>query len=148
MPFRPDLLKALREAKGLSQEQLGDLAGLNSSVIAKSETGRTRPGSETLDKLARALDCTMDYLHGRDLDGVDPPTAAARMAFDVFGRDVTAAQRDRCRPALPHTDAPKTARAWRSFAEMLELVIGPSDARLSRGPRLTVVRERRPKTKA
>ena len=149
MPFRPDRLKALREAKGLSQEQLEKLAGVSHSMIAKSEKGKSLPGSETLDRLALALDATIDYLHGRGLEGVDPPTAAARMAFDVFTRDpgLTDERRERCRSALAHADAPKTARGWRSFAEMLELAVGPPRVDSSGGTRLAVVRERRPKSK-
>jgi len=142
-------LKALREAKGLSQEQLGKLAGLNHSIITKSEKGKSRPASETLDRLAQALDATIDYLHGRSFEDIDPAIAAAHMAFDVFARDpgVTPEQRERCRSALLHPDVPKTARAWHSFAQMLELVIGPPYSDSSGGTRLAVVRERRPKAR-
>jgi transcriptional regulator with XRE-family HTH domain len=128
MPFRPERLKALREAKTLSQEQLSDLAGLSQSVIAKSENGKNRPRSDALDKLAEALDCTIDYLHERGPDYESPAVAAAHMAFDVFKtqQDLTDEQRERCRRALPHADAPRTAQAWRSFAEMIELAIGPT----------------------
>jgi transcriptional regulator with XRE-family HTH domain len=128
VPFRPDRLKGLREAKELSQEQLGRRAGLNHSVIAKSENGKNLPRSDALDKLAQALDCTTDYLLGRGPDYKTSGVAAAQMAFDVFiaQEDVTAEQGETCRRALPHTDAPKTAQAWRSFAEMLGLAVGPA----------------------
>lgn len=128
MPFRPDRLKALREAKGLSQEQLGKQAGLHHSVITKSENGKNAPRSQGLEKLAEALDCTIDYLHGRGKDYQSPTAAAAHMAFDVFvtQQDLTDEQRERCRRASRHVDAPKTAKAWRSFAEMIDLAIGPT----------------------
>jgi transcriptional regulator with XRE-family HTH domain len=128
MPFRPERLKALRDAKALSQEQLSVLAGLSQSVIAKSENGKNLPGSEALDKLAAALDCTIDYLHERGHDYESPAVAAAHMAFDVFvtRQALTDEQYERCRRVLRHADAPKTAQAWLSFAEMVELAIGPA----------------------
>ena len=125
MPFRPDRLKALREAKELSQEQLGELAGLHHSVITKSEKGKNLPRSEALDKLATALDCTMDYLHGRGSQYESPAVAAAHMAFDVFVEQhgLTDEQREQCRRVLVHPDAPKTASKWHSLAEILGLAL-------------------------
>jgi transcriptional regulator with XRE-family HTH domain len=145
MPFRPERLKALREAKTLSQEQLSKLAGLSQSVIAKSEKGKNLPGSEVLDKLAGALDCTIDYLHGRGYENESPTVAATCMAFDVFVTEpaLTDEQREKCRRALRHPDAPKTAQAWRSFAEMIDLVIGPTPSTGSLG----LIGEQRPKSK-
>ena len=129
MPFRPDRLKALREAKNLSQEQLAELAGLSHSLIAKSESGKNSPRSDALDKLSRALDCTIDYLHGRGYEKHLPAVAAAQMAFDVFVTEgVSDEVCEKCRRIITHPDAPKTARAWRSFAEMLGLAIGPTSS--------------------
>ncbi|MGD0792181.1 MAG: helix-turn-helix transcriptional regulator [Terriglobales bacterium] len=145
MPFRPERLKNLREAKALSQDQLSKLAGLSQSVIAKSENGKNLPGSEALDKLARALDCTIDYLHGRGYEYGSPGAAAANMAFDVFvaSQVLTDEQIARCRRALQHPDAPKTAKAWHSFAEMIELAMGPTST-----TSLALVGDRRLKPKS
>jgi transcriptional regulator with XRE-family HTH domain len=131
VPFRPDRLKALREVKGLSQEQLGKLAGLSHSAIAKNESGRTLPGSEVLESLARALDCTIDYLHGLGPEYENPMTAAAQMAFEVAGSSLTVEQRERCRRVLRHPDAPRTTKAWVTFAEMLDHAIGSPTAALA-----------------
>lgn len=146
MPFRPDRLKALREAKGLSQEQLGQKAGLHHSIITKSEKGKNLPRSDALDKLALALDCTMDYLHGRGYDDVSPAVAAREMALDVFvaQEGVTDEQRAMCRRLLQHPDAPRTAQGWRSLLEMMELGRGP----VSPGASLSLVEGRPPTKKA
>jgi len=146
MPFEPDRLRDLREAKGLSQEKLATMAGVSQSIIAKAEKGRSVRG-DVLDKLACALDCTMDYLYGRGGEYDDPSTAAVHMAFDAFARgaNVTDEQRARCRRALKHPDAPKTANAWQSLAEMIELSIGPAS---SRSASLTVVKHRPGRSKA
>jgi transcriptional regulator with XRE-family HTH domain len=145
VPFRPDRLRALREAKGLSQEQLGEKAGLSHSLIAKSENGKNLPRSDALDKLAQALDCTMDYLHGRGHEYESAPVAAAHMALDVVVAQgaLTDEQCKGCRRALRHPDAPKTAQVWRSFAEMLNLAVGPGSSITS----LALIREHRPKSK-
>jgi transcriptional regulator with XRE-family HTH domain len=145
MPFRSDRLRTLRDAKNWSQGELGKQSGLSQSVIAKSENGKNLPGSDALDKLAQALDCTIDYLHGRGRQYESPTIAATHMAFDVFVAQqvLTDEQRERCRRALRHADAPKTAEAWRSFAEMLNLAIGPAPSSVS----LALVEERRQKSK-
>lgn len=124
MPFQPNRLKSLREAKDMSQEQLGRIAGLSHSVIAKSENGKNLPRSDALDKLAGALDCTIDYLHGRGPDYDNARVAASQMAFDIAQRILTDEQRERCRRVLHHPDAPRTADAWRSLAEMTDLAVG------------------------
>lgn len=149
MPLRHDRFRTLREAKGLSQEILGGMADVAHSTIAKIERGST-PSANTLERLAVALDATTDYFYGRGFEDVEPSVAAAHMSFDVFARDpkLSSGVRERCRRALSHADAPKTARAWRSFAEMLDLATESASAPSSRRPKLALVRERRPKTKA
>jgi len=49
-------LKELREARGWSQLELGEHAGVRQATISEMETGLTRRVSlEVLDRLARAL---------------------------------------------------------------------------------------------
>ena len=57
------LIKDARISKGLTQEQLGNLVGVQKSAIAKYENGRVvNIKRSTLHKLAEALD-----LRGSDL---------------------------------------------------------------------------------
>lgn len=146
MPFRSDRLKHLREAKGWSKEQLAERAALSRPMITKSERGKNSPRSETLDHLAQALDCTTDYLLGRGPDYESPSIAAVYMAFEVFiaqQPELSNDQRERCRRALPHPNAPKTAEEWRSLAEMMDLALGSTSGTSS----LSLVGERRAKAK-
>jgi transcriptional regulator with XRE-family HTH domain len=138
-------LRTLREAKAWSQEQLSRQSGLSQSVIAKSEKGKNLPGSQALEKLAQALDCTIDYLHGRGYGYESPGVAAANMAFDVFVAQqvLTDEQLGRYRRALKHPDAPRTAKGWRSLAEMFNLAIAPPSLATS----LALVEEPSPKAK-
>src|SRR5438067_11118425 len=133
MPFQPSRLKDLREAKGWSQEQLAKRAGLSQAQIAKTESGTSSPRSEALDKLAEALDCSIDYLHGRGRTYESPALAAAQMAFEAFiaKQTLNDDQRERCRRVLRHPNAPKTMQAWTSFAEQVELALGPPVGALS-----------------
>lgn len=151
VPLRPARFKALREVKGLSQEGLASIAKIGHSTIAKIERGAAATiGSDILERLSLALDSTTDYFLGRGFEDVDASVAAASMSFDVFTRDpkFTHEQRERCRRVLPHRDAPKTAQAWRSLAELLDLTVEPPPPTSSRRPKLAVISERRSKSKA
>lgn len=151
MPLRPERFERLRDAKGLSQGDLARLAGIGQSTITKLESGDApNIGADILERIALALDATTDFFFGRGFEDVDASVAAANMSFDVFARDsnLTDEQRERCRRVLPHKDAPKSAKDWRSFAEMLYLAVGPTPTRSTQGTKLALVRERAgPKSK-
>ena len=55
-------LRELRKNKNLSQTALGQLSGLHSTHIGRFERGSSRPGGDTLKRLADALGVTSDYL--------------------------------------------------------------------------------------
>ncbi len=67
-------LRALRKQKNLSQTELGQLAGLHYTHIGRFERGASRPGSDTLKRLADALGVSGDYL----LEGATEEAAKAR----------------------------------------------------------------------
>ncbi|MCG8708030.1 helix-turn-helix transcriptional regulator [Brenneria sp. 4F2] len=53
-------LRDLRRQKGLSQSELGKLADLHYTHIGRFERGTSRPGDDTLKRLAYTLDVTRD----------------------------------------------------------------------------------------
>jgi len=60
-------LLELRTQKGLSQEGLGKLVGKPGSYISKLERGvLTSMSTKTLERLADTLQCSTDYLLGRE----------------------------------------------------------------------------------
>jgi transcriptional regulator with XRE-family HTH domain len=144
MPFNSNRMKSLREIKGFSQEELANRAGLSQSAVNKVEKGKANPLGDQIEKIASGLDCTMDYLYGRGPDYQDDRAAAAKMAFDIFAneRSTTDRDRERCRRASTHKDAPKTTELWRSFAEMVELAAGPPPT----ATKLVVLKEGRGRT--
>lgn len=63
-------LRALREAKGLSQGEIEKRTGLLRCYISRVENGHTVPSIETLEKLARALEVPLFQLF---YDNEEPP---------------------------------------------------------------------------
>lgn len=64
-------MKALREKRGLTQQELGELLGMDGKQMIRYEKERTDPGSEIIAGLATALQTTSDYLLG--LSGDESP---------------------------------------------------------------------------
>lgn len=62
-------LKALRERRQLSQQELADLIGLHLSQLSRLERGVSRPNAETVLALAHALRATTDALLSGDAAG-------------------------------------------------------------------------------
>ncbi len=65
-----DRLRALREARKLSQGDIEKRSGLKRSYISRVEGGHTIPSVETLEKWARALDIPLYQLF---YEGEKPP---------------------------------------------------------------------------
>jgi transcriptional regulator with XRE-family HTH domain len=55
-------IKALRERRGLTQEQLAEKAGVGRSHLARLETGKQDPTLSTLEKIATALNVKVGRL--------------------------------------------------------------------------------------
>ena len=71
----PERLRTLRKQRDLSQTELGRLAGLHYTHIGRFERGTSRPGCDTLKRLADALGISGDYL----LAGAAGEPAEARL---------------------------------------------------------------------
>jgi transcriptional regulator with XRE-family HTH domain len=135
MILRPERVRGLLRAKNLQQDELD---GISRGELGKWLGGRD-PGLDGLKRLAAALDATSDYLIGLGDDfGGNNDLAAAKLSFASFERDltVTSEQKQRCRRVfetdgvLARGGAPRTADAWRVVAEMIDLGIGPTPAKI------------------
>jgi len=78
----PQRLQALREKRGLSQEELAKRAGLQATAISHFETGTRKPSFDNLRRLADALETTVDYLMGRTNDPVAVVTEGDQLFRD------------------------------------------------------------------
>lgn len=56
-------IKNKRESKGLTQEELGKMIGVNRSTVAMWETGEAMPRADKLPELAKILGCSIDDLY-------------------------------------------------------------------------------------
>src|SRR5271170_4172866 len=65
-----DRLREMREGKKLSQGDIEKLTGLLRCYISRVENGHIVPAIETLEKLARALECPLYQLF---YEGEEPP---------------------------------------------------------------------------
>lgn len=65
-----DRLREMREAKKLSQGDIEKRTGLLRCYISRVENGHTVPAIETLEKMARALECPLYQLF---YEGEEPP---------------------------------------------------------------------------
>jgi transcriptional regulator with XRE-family HTH domain len=61
-------IRELRNIKGLSQEQLALKSDLNTSFIGAIERGIKKPTVETLDKIIKALDMSVQEFFNFELD--------------------------------------------------------------------------------
>ena len=60
-------LKLLRQARGLTQEEVAGRIGVTRQAVSSYESGRTRPDLETLERLAALYQVALeDLLYGTD----------------------------------------------------------------------------------
>lgn len=55
-------IKKLRSDNGWSQDEFGELVGVHGRHIAKYEAGRALPNAETLVRIARGAEVSIDFL--------------------------------------------------------------------------------------
>ncbi|MEK4120603.1 helix-turn-helix transcriptional regulator [Paenibacillus sp. FSL W8-0919] len=71
-----------RKLKGMTQEQLADLAGMSFSYLGKIERGEYNVKIQTLEKVAKALECSLaallsDSAAFKDVEMTEPVLEAA-----------------------------------------------------------------------
>jgi transcriptional regulator with XRE-family HTH domain len=69
-----DNMMLIRKKKGLSQADLGKLIGTSGDVIGRYERGDIKPSIEVVEKLANALEVSIDYLVGKSSVLLDKQT--------------------------------------------------------------------------
>lgn len=61
-------LKAIRKARGMSQDDLGGLLGVTRQTVYNWENGQAWPSAELLPRIAKALSCSIGELFGETTD--------------------------------------------------------------------------------
>jgi transcriptional regulator with XRE-family HTH domain len=112
-------LRALRNERGLTQQQLADLSGIKQVTISSLEVSpRTNPQTETIEALAAGLGVDPAQLQPPK---VGPALAAFFASPDLCPADITDDERDRLimvQPAMGHRASPRT------YALMLDVIRG------------------------
>lgn len=60
-------IKRIRKAKKITQKELGEMLGVSQSAINQFENNRSTPKTQTLEKIAQALNVSVSTLMGFDL---------------------------------------------------------------------------------
>ena len=73
-------IRRIRQERGLTLKQLGEMVGVSESYIRAYESGRRNPKMKSLEALAKALSVNVEVLTNSDFDGVK----AMHRLFQVF----------------------------------------------------------------
>lgn len=68
-----DRLRLVRESVGMSQDELGDLAGVGRATIARIESGKGNPRRATLIAIAFATGVSLEWLENGETPAPDNP---------------------------------------------------------------------------
>lgn len=60
-----EILKELRQSKGLTQQELGDLVGISASNVRMIEKNQRNGSLDVVSKLADYFNVSIDYLEGK-----------------------------------------------------------------------------------
>ena len=64
-------LKVIRNNKGMTQEQLSEMVGINSKYLSSIERGKENPTLNMIIKISESLDATIDDIF-KDIEIEDP----------------------------------------------------------------------------
>ena len=73
-------IRRIRQERGLTLKQLGDLVGVSEAYIRAYETGRRNPKIKSLEAIAQALAVNVEVLTNSEFDGIK----AMHRLFQVF----------------------------------------------------------------
>ena len=73
-------IRRIRQERGLTQRQLGELVGASEAYIRAYESGRRNPKPSSLEKIADALSVNPEVLANSEFDGIK----AIHRLFQVF----------------------------------------------------------------
>ena len=108
-------IKQIRLYRRLEGRALASMAALSAGEISHIERNMRTPKTDTLQKIARALDVTTSFLLGEDEDIRLPlPQGLARQSAKVFllHNEVSSEERAYIQRIQVMDSAPQTVRGW------------------------------------
>jgi transcriptional regulator with XRE-family HTH domain len=86
-----EAVRQIRKERGLSQQALSELAGINKVTLVHIETGKSSPNVDTLEKLARALDVEVaDFFPKAEPSLFSPESVSPEQGRHPNERDIEA----------------------------------------------------------
>jgi transcriptional regulator with XRE-family HTH domain len=118
-------LRSVREFRKLQGIELSAVSGVSFSAISQIEGNkRTNPAPDTLQKLAAALEISVDFLLGLEDADVPLDQALARQSLRVFlrqrGARVSLEDQERMRRISLLPSGPKTVQHWEDLLANVE----------------------------
>lgn len=95
-------LKSLREQRGWTQSQAAERLGISSQVVSNYERDYRSPDKETLSRIAKVFNCSLDWLLGvtdnperiDDLSPFDKKDKPVNRAFLELPEDVSEEEKE------------------------------------------------------
>jgi transcriptional regulator with XRE-family HTH domain len=112
-------IRAVREYKGLRARDLAKLAGVSPAEISRIESEHRDPRSDTLQRIAAALEVSVSFLLHEEDEELDLPVAIRRQALRKFQKTavLTDSQVIRLEATCVLDSAPESVQEWKDFVE-------------------------------
>jgi len=116
----------------MSQKALALAARVSPSEVCNIERNMRSPHTDTLQKLAAALEVSVSFLLGEFNSDVTLPRALARESFSIFAREASLTQEQEgvLRQIRESDSAPRTVTGWAELVRNLSAY----DSSRRRGP--------------
>lgn len=114
-----ELIRSIREYKGLSARDLANLAGVSPAEISRLESKHRDPRSDTLQRIAAALEVSVSFLLHEEDEEFDLSVAIRRQALRRFQKTCLLPDGHVTRLAAMCVlnSAPKSVQEWKNFVE-------------------------------
>ena len=132
--------------KKMKPSDLARVAGLRPSSVHRYEAGRDAdPRGSSLERLAEALEVSVDYLRGLEpeLDQEPFEVVARKLSFKRFlssRPNLSKAQRLAFERLADLSEAPRTFAEWDLFDRRLQGLVGPRSPLTYKGAKATTFR--------
>lgn len=112
-------IRSIREYRGLKGRDLAKLAGVSPAEISRLESKHRDPRSDTLQRIAAALEVSVSFLLHEEDEELDLPVAIRRQTLRKFQKTavLTDSQITRLVAMCVLDSAPKSVQEWKDFVE-------------------------------
>jgi len=116
-------IRQVRVYRKLTSKELATKAGVSTSEISLIERQMRRPKTETLQRIAAALEVSSSYLLSELNANLPMEAALAKESFQIFLRDtsLTPEETHWLRAVAEKPSAPNTVRGWQDLVANLSI---------------------------